>query len=756
MLTIARARLSMWAALILAGTLLMSACNGVGTDPASGQSGPNAAPQLTLEQADQVAETFLKAWQQGDYATMYGLTSPNSRDAYTEEQFAQEYDSAAVKITLNTLETQVTSSLRQGSTAAIQYNVVFNSEMFGPINDPDRTLRVIETGEGWRVAWSRMDIFSDLAEGMRLERVQTMPGRGNIYDRNGKVLADQNGRAIMLYIVQQDISDVDACINLLSRILRRETSSLATTFNNYLPETRFPVGETDPETYQSQETDLLTYCDIGNDDFDTLPRNTRRYFGELAPHVVGYVGPIQPEQVAEYERKGYPPNALIGQTGIEQSYESYLAGKPGGKLAILAPTGETVRTIAETPAQPGQSVYLTIDRDLQEAVQNAFVEAYNYSAETWASKSPGAAAVVMNVKTGEVLAMVSYPWFNPSLFNPDSPLSDRTAQIEALANSWRTPLLNRATMGKFPAGSIFKIVSTAAGLDSGVYTADTAITCTGTWYGAQYGDGLPSRRDWLPTGHGYVNFPMALTRSCDPYFYELGVHLYQADPKLLTDYAYKMGLGVPTGMDALPEEVGQVPNEELIFRMEGRSWNVSDSINMVIGQGPTQITPLQITRMMAAVANNGTLWKPELVSKVQIIGESPIYQSEPEATDTLGFSPDTFATIQQALCDVTTVRDGTANYIFADWYAFQKTDVVVCGKTGTAQTGGETTRPEAWFTAFAPQSDPEIAITVLVQNSCEGSEVAAPIVRRIVEDYYHMPHGTWPPLWESGCISLGE
>ncbi len=740
---------------MMAAVIGLAGCD-TSSPSSTGGAGANAVSALTLEQAEQIAEIFLKSWEKADYTTMYGLISPNSRDAYDETKFSEEYDQAATEITLSTLETNITSSLRQGTTAIIQYDAIFHSELFGDITDTARTMRLIETSEGWRVAWSRMDIFSDLAEGARLDRVQTMPNRGNIYDRNGKVLVDQQGRSIVIYIVQQDVANVDACMQLLARVLRRDYGDLQTLFTQYYAETRFPVGELDPETYQIEEANLLQTCDVGDDQLDTLTRQTRRYWGELAPHIIGYVSQIQPEQLAEYERKGYPQDALIGQLGIEKAFEEYLAGKPGAELKIIAPSGETLRTLAQSSPEPGQSVYLTIDRDLQEAVQNAIYEAYSYSGATWASTSHGAAAVVMDVKTGEVLALVSYPWFDPGLFNPDSPVPDRGEAIAALKADPSTPLVDRVLSGQYPAGSIFKIVSTAAGLDSGVYTQDTWYTCTAVW--SNPNDALPRRTDWIYGNgdHGTINFQQALTYSCDTYYWELSVHLHDKDPNLLPNYAYKMGLGVPTGQDVLPEEVGYIPNPDDYFRLNAASWSLGESANLVIGQGQMQITPMQIVRMTAAVANGGTLWKPEFVSKVQLIGEAPSYEAQPSAVSVLDFAPSTFKTIQDGMCEVTLDPNGTARYMFKDWYDFQRTDVVVCGKTGTAQTGGASTKPHAWFTAFAPQDDPEIAITVVVENSCEGSEVSAPIVRRIVEDYYGMPHGEWPPLWQSGCQTLGE
>ncbi len=741
--------------LTAAAVLLLAACGDSDSPTLGVASGPNASA-LTLEEADQVAETFLKSWEKADYTVMYGLISPNSRDAYDEAAFAEEYDNAARQITQNTLETHITSSLRQGTTAVIQYDAVFHSELFGDITDFQRLMRLIETPDGWRVAWSRMDIFSDLAEGARLERIQTLPNRGNIYDRNGKVLADQEGRSIVIYLVKQDMPNQTACIELISRLTRRDTGELVALFDQYYPETRFFAGEVDPETYQMEENNLRQQCDVGDDDFDTYTRRTRRYFGDLAPHIIGYVSQIQPEQMDEYQRKGYPQDALIGQAGIEEAYEEYLAGKAGADLRILAPTGETLRQIAHADPEAGQSVYLTIDRDLQESVQNALYEAYGFSGGTWAQTSHGAAAVVMNVKTGEILAMASYPWFDPGIFNPDSPVPNRAQAIGALEADPSTPLLNRATMGSYPAGSIFKIVSTAAGLDSGVYEPDTWYTCNAVWSNPE--DALPQRTDWIygSGAHGTINFQQALTYSCDPYFWELSVNLHKTDPNLLPNYAYEMGLGVPTGQEVLPEQVGYIPNPEDHFRREAVSWSLGESANLVIGQGRMQITPLQIARMTAAVANGGTLWQPLFVSKIELIGDVPVYTAQPTAVSVLDYDPSTFEIIREAMCQVTLDPNGTARYMFEEWYDFQRTDVVVCGKTGTAQTGGEGVKPHAWFTAFAPQDDPEIAITVIVENSCEGSEVAAPITRRIVEDYYGMPHGSWPPLWQTGCLTLGE
>lgn len=739
--------------IVLAAASVLSACGDAPGLPGSAP-GLNPSPQLTLEQAERVARSFLDAWKARDYGAMYSLISPNSQSAYTQEEFTSRYTEAADMLTLASVETQLVSSLRQGTTAAIMYDATFQSNQFGKIEDLGRTLRVLETPEGWRVAWSSMDIFPELVEGARLDLERTMPNRGNIYDRDGEVLVAQDGTSILLWVVRQDLVNEGDCITLLSRILLREYGDIEEQFARFAPETRFFAGEIDPETYRTEEQSLLQLCDIGDDNGDTSTRTTRRYVEDLAPHLIGYIGQIQTAQVDEYAAKGYPPDALVGQEGIEKAYEDELKGTIGARLRIVSPTGEVLRTIAEIPPAPGKSIYLTIDRELQAGVQNAFKESYDYAQPTWAPTSPGAAAVVMEVKTGKILAMASWPSYTPGLFSPDSPVWDRVTEIQRVESDWRTPLLNRATQGLYPLGSVFKIVSVATGIDSGVYDPERTTNCTGVW--SHPDDGGSPRTDWKPDGHGPgINAHWGLTYSCNPYFWDLGTALHQVDPNLLADYAHMMGLGVPTGQTALVEDTGYIPNPDGFFRRNAQQWSLGETLNLVIGQGQMQVTPLQVVRMIASIASDGQVWVPQMVDRIQLIGEQPTYVAEPTVTNTLDFDQSTFDIIKEAMCDVTMNPNGTARFIFQPWYEYQGEDVIICGKTGTAQAGGAGVDPQAWFGAFAPKDDPEIAVVVVVENSCEGSEVAAPIVRRIVEEYYNMPTSELPPLWKDHCTDLG-
>ncbi|MFP4320880.1 MAG: penicillin-binding transpeptidase domain-containing protein, partial [Anaerolineales bacterium] len=274
-------------------------------------------------------------------------------------------------------------------------------------------------------------------------------------------------------------------------------------------------------------------------------------------------------------------------------------------------------------------------------------------------------------------------------------------------------------------------------------------SCPRVWNGEIYGD--VQRTNWFEGDDGVMDGAGAIIRSCNPYYWQLSVTLNSTDPSLLPDYSQLFGFGSLTGLRGVAEEPGFIPTPETRAQ-QGFTWGQSDASNLVIGQGDMQVTPLQTARMIAAIANDGQLMTPYLVERVQLIGEDPSYVAEPSGED-LGLNPEVLAGVRQAMCDVTMIPRGTANFAYGQWYEFQNQAVFVCGKTGTAEAGGNAP-PHAWFGAFAPADDPEIAIAVIVENSCEGSEVAAPLVRRIVELYYGLPEYGFPSFWQSGCSEI--
>ena len=729
--------------------ILLAACGGGGQSAAApgAEPIPTAVP-LTLEEAEAIAGTFLDAWVNGDYAAMYRLISFRSREAYPEEVFTAAYEDAAREMTLSSLEYSIRSSLRQGNTAAINYDVTFNTGFLGSFTDTDRTMRLVVTDEGWRVAWATTDIFSELAGGGRLVLQQVVPTRANIYDRNGQLLVAQNGVAIPVTVVQENIPNWDACWNTLTRVLRLSNQQLQDIYDSRAPNWDTLVGEIDTTTYAEESEELTRNCDAS---FGERP--TRRYIsGGLAPHVIGYVSYPPPELIPELNMRGIPEDAIVGVAGIERTWDETLTGQPGGRLEIISPGGDVLRVLAEREPGRSESVYLTIDADLQLIVQQALSDAYNIA--NWGPVARGAAAVIMDVNTGEILALASYPSFDPNLFNPDNARPDAGQRLVEMQNDPRQPQINRVTHGLYPPGSVFKIVTTIAAADSNVYDFDHTYVCNGFWEGAAVGD--HTRYGWIyPGAHGLLDLPGALVNSCDPYFYQTGADLYARDPNLLPNYAQRLGFGAPTGLRDLEELAGQIPSPEWVRENFARTWTISDAVNMAIGQGEMLVTPLQVVRLLAAVANGGTLYVPQVVHHTQIIGEEPSYVFTPTVDHRLGVRADVLEMVQQALCDVTSDRQGTAEYVFGASSSLGAVDFTVCGKTGTSQTGSERTPPHAWFAAYTPAEAPQIAIVVIVENSREGSEVAAPIVRRILEAYYGeipatQPPDWWPPRWWEG------
>ncbi|MFP4322969.1 MAG: penicillin-binding transpeptidase domain-containing protein, partial [Anaerolineales bacterium] len=455
--------------ILLCLTLFLTACLG-GDSNEQNILGLNSGPTpvVSLDGGIQTAVTFLDAWAVQDYNTMYGLISPNARDAYPQEAFTEFYENLWENLRLQGLDWQRGDALLQGTTAVIRYDVQFQSSVLGEFEDENRLMRIIPTDEGMRLAWSRMDIFEGWAGDARLQVERFLASRGNIFDQNGRALADQNGIALPMYLTRNDIGNEAACIELLVPLLGREYNDIQATFARYNADTLFFIGEIDPETYQARGSEIDGTCrpEIGE-------RRTRRYFATAAPHVVGYVGQIPAEQAAEYDQNGYPADALVGLQGIERTWERELRGNIGNRLSLFAVTDERLRTITEAEASPGQSIYLTLDRDLQQGITEVFANAYSFAQPTWGSTSPGAAAVIIDVNTGAIRAMVSYPTFDPSVFNPDSPYLDPGSLIRQYNTDRSSPLVNRAIQGRYPLGSVFKLVSTVAGADSGLVPLDT-------------------------------------------------------------------------------------------------------------------------------------------------------------------------------------------------------------------------------------------------------------------------------------------
>jgi penicillin-binding protein 2 len=306
-------------------------------------------------------------------------------------------------------------------------------------------------------------------------------------------------------------------------------------------------------------------------------------------------------------------------------------------------------------------------------------------------------------------------------------------------NDPRTPLFNRVFQGQYAPGSVFKIVTTAAAAEEDIFGYDDTFFCGLTWDGAPFGDTVGfERKDWRFTdgmeAAGEITMAQALTSSCDPFFYQMGAELFnRRGPSTLIDYGQRMGL-TRSGIDYFGAEApGEIPLPT----------SVAAAINEAIGQGDVKVTAIQMAKLVVAVANGGTVYQPYLVQRVGGAGDAPpSFEAQPQVVGSLELRPETLATLREGMCAVTVDEElGTAVWPFED------APFTVCGKTGTAQTARY---PNAWFVSYSPADNPQIAIAVMVEQSLEGSQIAAPITRRILEDYYNQERFGFPPFWSEG------
>jgi penicillin-binding protein 2 len=390
---------------------------------------------------------------------------------------------------------------------------------------------------------------------------------------------------------------------------------------------------------------------------------------------------------------------------LEQLGEKYLSGGRGGQLVALNSEGVPVQVIAERPASQSLSVYSTLDAGLQQHLSTLLT-------------NKRGSIVVLDVKTGGVLGLYSNPGYDSNAFVD----RDRNQERQNYLTSPERIMLNRATQGVYPHGSVQKVITTAAAIERGGLSPHSTFHCTGMWNGIGY-----PKACWINSygkTHGNISLQNALTQSCDIAYYETGLILHERDAMLLTNFCYAFGLGSKTGI-GLEESAGNVPDPTK------QEWQPTDSTDTAIGQDTFQVSCLQVADFIAAVANGGTLWRPNLIAKVQDFVNGTEGTAAPQKRGDLPISAGTLQIVREAMHNVTSSKDGTAAF------NFEKFPVSSAGKTGTSQVPGDFD-PHAWFAGFAPYENPEIALCVMVENGGEGSKVAAPIFKNVLEKYFNV------------------
>lgn len=711
-------RMKIFRWIILLG-LLLGACKGASptATPVSNATPTSRLPtpfvQVTkVPSAEDAAKAFFEAWKVNNYDGMYDLISGASRDANTREDFIAYYNSIANNLTLQSLDIQILSSLTNPSSAQVGYRATYATALLGQISR-DMVMNLSLEGGTWKVQWSSNLLMPELEGGNRLALDVKWPSRGNIYDRNGNVLA-ANSEAYALGVVPAEVGEgqMAEIIAQLSLLTARTGQSINADIQASDPQWYVPVGEAPRQSVDRRYEYLSTLSGL------KMSLYSGRYYPDsLASQVVGYELSISPEQLDFYKRQGYAGDEKVGQEGLEYWGEEELAGKPGASLYVIRPDGSVSTRLVQVDAVPPKNIYTTLDADVQEVTQKSLLGFTG-------------AAIVMERDTGRILAMASSPWIDSNLFTPDN--VNNSALSRALQNPYQ-PLLNRATQGIYPPGSVFKVVVLAAALESEVFSTVSTYEC-----GHDFTE-LPGQifYDWTyykqvpPSGN--LTLPEALMRSCDPWFYHIGLELYrQKGAYFVSNIATGFGLGEETGIAVLPEEAGSIP----VSQTEG------DSIQQSIGQGAMLVTPLQVVDYMSAVGNGGTLFQPQIIEKITTADGIGTQVFKPVERGKLPVSPKNLGIIQDAMREVVKNQRGTAHKPFIGL------EVAVYGKTGSAQHPGED--PHSWFAGYTNNNRedlPDIAVVVIAENVGEGSEIAAPIFRRIVEGYFQLSLSLYP--WES-------
>jgi penicillin-binding protein 2 len=731
------------AVLALAVLLLTTACGSTAALRDSRIDVPPTVPATATatgapvtEDASGYARAFYRAWETGDYLGMYSLLTPSKQALIDSASFISRYEDTMRTMTVSNVHAQPLGIFQEGDRAEFGARVTLTSDIVGDVVR-DHTMRLVYTGGRWGVDWDEGLILPELSGGNRLTMESRVPSRGNIYDVNGKALAYQ-GIAYELAVIPGRIENETGLLSALSTALGLSPEAIQAKYASALPDWYVPVGVIGEEDLRQSALLLEPYLEKG---LAAPQRRPGRLYSDTnsAAHVIGYLGAIPAEQLADYQARGYSGDETVGIAGLEAWGEEYLNGVRGGILSIVDPAGQVIDVVASREPEPARSIYTTLDLDFQAAIEQALADAI----ATHPAAEYGA-ITVLDPNDGAVRALATYPTYDPKAFDPLR--GDSGAAVTALLNDPNQPLLNRATQGAYPAGSTFKLVTYAAALNSGLYDADSRYTSTGTWN--RLGDEF-AKHDWLTGGHGTVSLRQALVVSCNSCFYDAGYTIDGADNTLLPRIAREFGLGQPTGIQGIAESAGLIPDPEWKLANIGEGWATGDAVNMAIGQGYVQVTPLQMANIAAAIANGGMRYQPTLVDRIGAAGASPEESPPPVVAGTLPLAADQLAIVRESLWNVTHSGSGTATHRFQDFA------VPVAGKTGTAEAPPGL--PHAWFIGYAPAEPftapdgravegPELAIAVVLENAGEGSDVAAPVFRRVVELYYGLEPTPFP--WE--------
>ena len=539
----------------------------------------------------------------------------------------------------------------------------------------------------------RFGYYHTLARNNAIRIIPIDGPRGNMYDRNGLPLVTSR-LSFDAAVVYQELRESEKLISLLTQRLGLSRKEILRGLEKARTKAYAPSPIAEDVDKEKAITLEEASADIRGIVIKTKSKRDYMY-DKAGAHVFGYLSEISEEELEGMRDYGYRMRDYLGREGLEKYYNNYLAGTDGGLQIEVDNKGRQVRTIGLKEPSSGKDIYLTIDTALQLASDKLLGE-------------HNGAVIVMDPKTGEILALASHPSFDPNIFIKPKGSDER---VKLLNDKIGRPLSNRAVSGLYPPGSVFKVVTAASALETGRISASTRFFCPGS-----YAMGGTKFDCWKPEGHGAQDVKGALMNSCNVFFYQAG---RAAGVDSLEAYARLFGFGRPTGID-LPDEVkGTVPGRAWKITRKKDSWYEGETLNYAIGQGYLTVTPIQVLNMMAVIANKGSLVRPYLIRR---IGSADIPRPKPNG---IGLKSSTIKIIREGLLDVVNAGNGTGSRAKLD-------GVLAAGKTGTAQNPQG--RTHAWFSGFAPYDDPKICLVVFLEHGGKGGLEPAEIAHGIFEE----------------------
>lgn len=588
----------------------------------------------------------------------------------------------------------------------------------------------------WNMQVISSSSYTEQAEKNRTRSISTHAARGRILDRNGAVLV--GNRPSLVVLAEQSVLEDEAELHILAALIGIPKAVL-----------RLKIEDSSQGLQRGRviavdvSRRVISFINAHPSLFGGVSieaRSQRSYpLGSLAGQVLGYTGIITSEQLKASQgnqdegKITYEPGDVVGQSGIEASYENVLQGIKGEQVVFVDADGNIVNHSSSVEPQSGSDVVLTLDADIQKAAEDSLSSTIKRLQEHGKPDCFGGCAIAMDVTNGEIIAMASAPSFSPNMF-VGGISSDDWDMLSS--KSSHNPLLNRGIGGQYPSASTIKPLSALAALNEGIATPQSSYMCTGYWtgFGAAFGQYC-----WLHTGHGPMTLQTGITHSCDVVFYEVGKgFFYSSNKDGLQQMFKKWGLGSKSQIDLPGELQGRIPDEAwkreyfASYPDDAKAWQGGDNTNLAIGQGDLLVTPLQMLCVYAGIANRGSIPQPHLMKSIK---------STSNSGSIIDYKCSTRISVDEKDEYMDLIQRGLYGVIYEESQAqashFTNMKEKVAGKTGTAETSHET--PTGWFIAYAPYDKPRYVVASVLENSGFGSDGAMYVVRDILGALYHEP-----------------